>query len=101
MQYRRGAGRSGTFRPVRSVRETRREAAAIFLALVDSGRSQGTDTFITAQRNTNSPCHSSCPAREPRKLSIDRFTRGRSGIENGPVNRVLPKKFARGVLYEA
>jgi hypothetical protein len=34
--------------------------------------------------------------------SASRYLRDRGAeLENGPTNRVLPKKFGRGVLYEA
>jgi len=34
--------------------------------------------------------------------SASRYLRDRGAeLENGPMNRVLPKKFGRGVLYEA
>jgi hypothetical protein len=34
--------------------------------------------------------------------SVSRYLRDRGAeLENGPMNRVLPKKFGRGVLYEA
>jgi hypothetical protein len=96
----RGATRFGRSEYTQITHGNRRETSTLFFVPIDLRCPRTTDTFLTAQRNTNFPCNSNCPRREPGELGID-LREVKERYSKRATESFLPTRVERGVLYDA
>jgi hypothetical protein len=77
-----------------------RETSTPFFVPIALRFPRTTDAFFDAQRNTNFPCDSNCPPREPGKLGID-LREIKERYSKRATESFLPNRVERGVLYDA
>jgi hypothetical protein len=98
--YVRGARRPRASEYAQFTHGNRRETSTPFFVPIELRSPRTTETFFTAQRNTNSPCNRNCPPREPGKLCID-LREIKERYSKRATESFLPNRVERGVLYDA